>query len=106
MNLLINAADTIREKGEKGLIKITTDIDGGEVVISVSDTGCGIPDRIKDNIFNPFFTTKEVGIGTGQGLAMAHKIVIEKHKGKLHFKSKIGVGTTFYIHLPILEGDE
>jgi PAS domain S-box-containing protein len=106
MNLLINSADAIREKGEKGLIKIKTEVDGSEVVISVSDTGCGIHDSIKDNIFNPFFTTKEVGIGTGQGLAMAHKIIIENHKGKLHFKSKVGVGTTFYIHLPIQEGDK
>ena len=101
MNLLSNAADTIREKGERGRIKITTSVEGSEIVVAISDTGRGIPDRIKDNIFNPFFTTKEVGIGTGQGLSLAHKIIIEKHKGKLYFKSKIGEGTTFYVHLPI-----
>lgn len=101
MNLLINAADSIREKGEPGLIKIATSLEGNEIVVAISDTGRGIPDRIKDNIFNPFFTTKEVGLGTGQGLSLAHKIIFENHKGKLHFTSKVGEGTTFYVHLPI-----
>jgi PAS domain S-box-containing protein len=100
MNLLINAADAIQEKGEPGFIKITTAREGGEVIVSMSDNGCGIPDSIKDNVFNPFFTTKEVGKGTGQGLSTAYKIIIEKHKGKLYFKSSTGEGTTFYIHLP------
>ncbi|MCP5108405.1 MAG: HAMP domain-containing histidine kinase, partial [bacterium] len=104
MNLLSNAADAIQEKGETGepgLIKITTVLLDNEVVISIEDNGGGIPDNIKDNVFNPFFTTKDVGKGTGQGLSMAHNIIIEKHRGKLYFKSKMGIGTSFYIHLPV-----
>lgn len=106
MNLLGNAADAIRERGcleTQGLIKITSSLEGSEIIITVTDNGCGIPDCIKDNVFEPFFTTKEVGKGTGQGLLMAHNIV-EKHKGKIYFKSRTGEGTSFYVHLPI-QGD-
>jgi signal transduction histidine kinase len=70
------------------------------VVISVSDTGTGIPENIRDRIFDPFFTTKEVGRGTGQGLAIARSVV-ERHKGNLTFESEVGKGTTFRIRLPI-----
>lgn len=103
MNLLGNALDAIQEKGKQGgpgIIKITTAKNENEIIIIITDNGCGIPDTIKDNVFNPFFTTKEIGKGTGQGLSMAHNIV-EKHKGKIYFKSKVGEGTSFYIHLPI-----
>jgi ligand-binding sensor domain-containing protein/signal transduction histidine kinase len=101
MNLLINAADAIQEKGQPGLIKISTSVKDNDVVVAVTDNGCGIADEIKDYIYNPFFTTKEVGKGTGQGLALVHNIIIERHKGKLYFESKVGKGTTFYIHLPL-----
>jgi PAS domain S-box-containing protein len=101
MNLLINAADAIQEKGKPGLIKITTSCNENEVIISITDNGCGIPDEIKDNIYNPFFTTKEVGKGTGQGLSLVHNIVTQRHKGKIYFESHVGEGTTFYVHLPI-----
>lgn len=103
MNLLGNALDAIQEKGctgEPGIIKISTALEGNEIIVTITDNGCGIPDNIKDNVFNPFFTTKEIGKGTGQGLSMAHNIV-EKHKGKIYFKSRAGEGTSFYIHLPI-----
>lgn len=106
MNLLGNAADAIQERenrGTPGLIKITTTLEGNEIVITITDNGCGIPDAIRDNVFEPFFTTKEVGKGTGQGLPMAHNIV-EKHKGKIYFKSRVGEGTSFYVHLPIQGG--
>lgn len=101
MNLLINAADAIKEKGKPGLIKITTSYNENEVIIAIADNGCGIPDEVKDNIYNPFFTTKEVGQGTGQGLSLVHNIITERHNGKIYFKSRVGEGTTFYIHLPI-----
>jgi len=107
MNLLGNAADAIQEKvsrGTPGLIKITTALENSEIIITITDNGSGIPDSIKDNVFNPFFTTKEVGKGTGQGLPMAHNIV-EKHKGKIYFKSRAGEGTSFYVHLPIQGGN-
>lgn len=103
MNLLSNALDAIQEKGkqgEPGIIKIATARKENEIIVIITDNGCGIPDNIKDNVFNPFFTTKEIGKGTGQGLSMAHNIV-EKHKGKIYFKSRVNQGTSFFIHLPI-----
>jgi signal transduction histidine kinase len=107
LNLLINAAHAIQDvvgddasKG-RGTITVKTRRDGDSVVISISDTGSGIPDDIRDRIFEHFFTTKEVGKGTGQGLSIARSIVVEKHKGAITFDSEIGKGTTFYIRLPI-----
>ncbi|MGD2087838.1 MAG: two-component regulator propeller domain-containing protein [Candidatus Aminicenantes bacterium] len=101
MNMLINALDAIIETSKWGLIKVSTHVEGPEVVVAISDTGCGISIENQDHIFNPFFTTKEVGKGTGQGLSLAHNVIIEKHKGKLDFTSREGLGTTFYIYLPI-----
>ena len=60
--------------------------------------------NIKKRIFDPFFTTKEVGKGTGQGLAIAHNVIVDKHGGTISFDTKAGQGTTFIIRLPI-EGD-
>jgi signal transduction histidine kinase len=68
--------------------------------VSISDTGAGIPEAIRGRIFDPFFTTKTVGRGTGQGLAIAHAVVVERHGGALTFESKVGEGTTFFIRLP------
>jgi signal transduction histidine kinase len=70
-----------------------------KVVITVSDNGRGIPDEIREKIFNPFFTTKEVGKGTGLGLALVQKI-IEKMNGDIQVESKLGSGTTFKISIP------
>jgi signal transduction histidine kinase len=75
--------------------------EGDDVRVEVHDTGCGIPDAIRDRIFDPFFTTKEVGSGTGQGLAIAHSVVVDKHGGTLTFDSTVGKGTVFTIRLPI-----
>jgi len=72
---------------------------GNYVVMKVSDTGTGIPDEIRNKIFNPFFTTKEPGKGTGLGLAMVYGI-IKEHKGIVDVKSTLGKGTTFEIYLP------
>jgi signal transduction histidine kinase len=76
-------------------------MEGAEVVIWVSDTGTGIPAEIRDKIFDPFFTTKEVGKGTGQGLAIAHDVVAQKHGGTITFETVEGHGTTFLIRLPV-----
>jgi PAS domain S-box-containing protein len=103
LNLLINAADAIAETGKRGIIKITTRRKENELLVEISDTGIGIPDDIKDKIFTPFFTTKKVGQGTGQGLHFSYRIVVERLTGKLYFKSKVNGGTTFYVHLPIEE---
>jgi nitrogen-specific signal transduction histidine kinase len=69
--------------------------------IVVTSVGGGIPDSVRGRIFDPFFTTKGVGKGTGQGLALARSIVVEKHRGDLSFETEVGVGTTFVLRLPI-----
>jgi two-component system NtrC family sensor kinase len=108
LNLLVNAAhaigDVVGDTGRKGTIRLQTGMEGSMVVISVADTGGGIPAGIRNRIFDPFFTTKQVGRGTGQGLAIARSVV-DRHKGTLTFESEVGKGTTFYIRLPI-EGCE
>lgn len=106
MNLIINAAHAIgdavqEENGEKGLITVTTSFNKSSVIISVADTGIGIPQKNLDKIFEPFFTTKEAGKGTGQGLAMVYNAVVKKHGGKLLCNTKLGKGTEFIIELPI-----
>jgi signal transduction histidine kinase len=104
LNLIVNAAHAIGARVDgtdrKGLIKIATRVEADCVVISITDTGTGIPEEIRDRIFDPFFTTKEVGKGTGQGLAIARSVVTEKHGGTLTFVSEVGVGTTFFLRLP------
>ncbi len=108
VNLLVNAAHAIAEavKGtaRKGRIRIATSREGPMALITIADTGAGIPEGIRDRIFDPFFTTKEVGRGTGQGLAIARSVV-DRHKGTLTFETEVGKGTTFLIRLPI-EGSE
>jgi signal transduction histidine kinase len=71
------------------------------VEIRVQDTGAGIADENRSRIFDPFFTTKEVGRGTGQGLAISHAVIVEKHGGSLSFESEMGKGTAFIIRLPL-----
>jgi two-component system, NtrC family, sensor kinase len=106
LNIVINAAhaigDVVRGSDRKGLITVRTWREGEEVVISIADTGGGIPDAIRSRVFDPFFTTKEVGKGTGQGLAIAWSSVKDRHAGSLTFDSTPGSGTTFFIRLPIL----
>jgi PAS domain S-box-containing protein len=103
LNLIVNAAHAIEEAGRegKGSITVTSVLDGEWVEIRIADTGNGIPESVRDSIFNPFFTTKEVGRGTGQGLTIAQDIVVGKHHGALYFKTKTGVGTTFFVRLPL-----
>jgi len=106
LNLIVNAAQAIgevtnRDSKSKGEIKISTRADGVDVVITVVDTGCGIPDAIRDRIYDPFFTTKDVGKGTGQGLAIVHRIVRERHRGTIECDSTVGKGTRFVIRLPV-----
>lgn len=102
LNLIINAAHAIEEKrAGMGLIRIVTRKQDEMVEILIQDNGVGIPVEIQERVFNLFFTTKEIGKGTGQGLSLSHSIVVEKHHGKLFFESNAGVGTTFHIQLPI-----
>ncbi len=105
LNLLVNAAHAISEvekdSGEKGTIRVRTALENDTVIISISDTGTGIPEKIRGKIFDPFFTTKESGRGTGQGLAIARSVVVDRHGGTLTFTSEVGTGTTFYVRLPV-----
>lgn len=108
LNLIVNAAHAIADAKKHipglGRIHISTRLDGRFAEIRVSDTGGGIPEAIQEKVFDPFFTTKPVGKGTGQGLAIAHAVVVQKHNGTIHFESEAGKGTTFVIRLP-LESD-
>lgn len=84
-----------------GKIRVRTERDGEDVVIAIADTGAGIPEDIRDRVFDLFFTTKAVGEGSGQGLALARATVVDKHGGTLTFESVVGRGTTFFVRLPI-----
>ena len=106
VNLIVNAADAIAEShhsdsNEIGSITIETGQKKEHAFISVSDSGCGIDPEIMEKIFLPFFTTKDVGKGTGQGLAITHSIVVENHQGKLDIESEPGKGTKFTVLLPL-----
>jgi signal transduction histidine kinase len=104
LNLLVNAAHAIgtvmKVSGVKGCIRVKTRLDGDHVTVSISDTGCGIPEAIRTRVFDQFFTTKEVGRGTGQGLALARGIVVEKHGGRITFEPNPPQGTTFLVSVP------
>jgi signal transduction histidine kinase len=82
---------------------VSTRKEGGKVLITVKDNGNGIPDAIKEKIFQPFFTTKPTGQGTGLGLSMSYDIVTQGHGGTLEVKTKQGKGSEFIITLPINE---
>jgi PAS domain S-box-containing protein len=103
LNLIVNAAHAIHAAGRegKGLISIATDWNDKYAEIRVTDNGTGIPAAARPYVFNPFFTTKEVGKGTGQGLAICQDVIVGKHRGELFFETEEGVGTTFVIRLPL-----
>lgn len=103
LNLIVNAAQAIDAAGrspEEGEIQIKTTFLDDSILISISDNGTGIAKENRSKIFNPFFTTKEVGKGTGQGLAITHDIVQIKHGGRIWFETEMGKGTTFHVLLP------
>lgn len=102
MNLLVNAAQAIEEQGE---IHISTRHINNEVVVSIRDTGCGMTDEVKKQLFNPFFTTKAVGKGTGLGMSISHGI-IEEHGGRIQVQSVVGKGSRFIIRLPLTTAAE
>lgn len=110
MNILSNAIYAIDEKIRKSSltnpqILINTELVESDLVrISMVDNGCGILEEIKENIFNPFFTTKPVGVGTGMGLAISYQIVTERHAGLLQCLSEPGQGSEFIIQIPLKQG--
>ncbi|MDZ7958608.1 MAG: response regulator [Aulosira sp. DedQUE10] len=109
MNILANAVDAVDESITQGQmdnltpqIKIATEIDSeGLVLIRIADNGISLPERLKKRLFEPLFTTKTVGKGTGLGLWVAYEIVVDKHQGVLEVNSQPGMGTEFIIKLPI-----
>jgi PAS domain S-box-containing protein len=105
LNLVVNAAqaigDVVAKTGGRGTITVRTREHDGSVVISITDTGGGIPPEIRERIYDPFFTTRTVGRGSGQGLAIARSVIVDKHGGDLAFETEVGVGTTFFVRLPI-----
>jgi two-component system, NtrC family, sensor kinase len=106
LNLINNAFYTVDEKKKseienyKPTVSVTTKKSDHRIVITVSDNGNGIPQKIVDKIFQPFFTTKPTGQGTGLGLSLAYDIVTKGHGGALEVKSEEGAGTDFIITLP------
>ncbi len=112
MNLLSNAIEAVNERDAKrtvaealedpSVIKISTRIQNNRLMVRIIDNGLGVPEELRSQIFNPFFTTKEVGKGTGMGLSISHSIVTETHKGKLWCEPNLGQqGTQFSIEIPI-----
>lgn len=117
MNVIANGIDAIEERYQNlpagelesnpGRIVICTKVvDEKTIAIEISDNGAGIPEEVIDRIFNPFFTTKVVGKGTGLGMSISHSIVVEKHQGKLDCISEIGKGTSFIIQIPIAKTND
>lgn len=112
MNILTNAIDAINQRYQEyssqqiklvtGVITIRTSfIEGQQVMIEICDNGVGMPETIKDQIFNPFFTTKKVGQGTGLGLSVSYQVVVEQHRGELKCMSEYSKGTVFQITIPV-----
>jgi signal transduction histidine kinase len=104
LNLIVNAAHALADGGRDcatGRITIRTQRVGEWVEIHIEDNGCGIPEALLTKIYDPFFTTKEVGRGSGQGLAIARSIVVDKHHGRIGVLSAPTVGTCFTLRLPV-----
>jgi len=95
-NLIVNACQAMNFTGT---LVIKASVKQTIAHITISDTGCGIPDEIGERIFDAFYSTKKIGEGSGLGLDIVKNIVL-KHNGKIYFESKVGVGTTFHVELP------
>lgn len=103
LNIIINAMQSIKAQKKSILGNLLIDVSKGNkyILISIKDDGPGISQENLSKIFNPFFTTKEVGQGTGLGLSISHDIIVNKHHGMIDVNSTLGVGTQFIIRLPI-----
>lgn len=111
MNILSNAIEALNEydatrtmadvKEDPSIIQIITDIDNNWLTVKIIDNGAGIPEGMSSQIFNPFFTTKDVGKGTGMGLSISHKIIVEGHGGKIWCQPNPDRGTQFIVEIPM-----
>lgn len=110
LNIIVNSAHAIEAKAKSdpqamgNFISISTRRNNDLVEIQIEDTGTGIPEHLINRIFDPFFTTKEVGKGTGQGLAIVYSVIVDKHGGSIDVDSTLGVGTKFFLRLPLSSG--
>ncbi len=125
MNLLANAIDALEDKLDKieldenqdlsaleainshsnFIISISTQVKGDSVLIRIADNGSGMTEEVRQHLFNPFFTTKPVGKGTGMGLSISYKIIVEKHRGQLECISAPGMGAEFVISIPLQQSE-
>ncbi|MCB0333277.1 MAG: PAS domain-containing protein [Bdellovibrionales bacterium] len=108
LNLIINASHAISEQtdsgvGGKGTIQISSKLEDRVVKIVITDNGIGIPPDLHEKIFHPFFTTKEPGKGTGQGLSQVYAAIVDIHGGTIDFQSQSGKGTTFEMTIPVTD---
>jgi two-component system, NtrC family, sensor kinase len=106
LNMIINAAQALESKSAampdaRGTITISTCQAADDIEIRISDNGVGIASDIQEKIFDPFYTTREVGRGLGQGLSIAHNVITQQHGGTIEVESEFGIGTTFIIRLPL-----
>ena len=106
LNLIVNASHAIRDASrqqsrERGKLVIRTRQVEDDVQIEIQDNGTGIPLAARARVFEPFYTTKQVGEGTGQGLTICHDIVTQKHHGRIWFDTELDKGTTFFIRIPV-----
>jgi two-component system NtrC family sensor kinase len=107
LNMVVNAAQAIAADPHRssdsplGRIRLATHRTESEFIITISDNGPGMPPNVRDRVFDPFFTTKEVGKGTGQGLNIAHTVIVAKHDGWIDLDTAPGQGARFTIHLPL-----
>jgi signal transduction histidine kinase len=119
LNLITNAfyacaersRGIVDEKKHSGIenyeptVSVSTKKEGNKVMISVKDNGNGIPEKVLDKIFQPFFTTKPTGQGTGLGLSLSYDIV-KAHGGELKVETKVDLGSVFMFHLPIQQNSK
>ncbi len=102
LNLLVNAAESMRKGADANRkLEVGTRLEADRAVVWIADSGTGIPQDVAGRIYEPFFTTKPVGSGTGQGLSAAWSIVVDQHGGQLDFTTAVGKGTTFFVRLPL-----
>lgn len=107
LNIIVNAAHAVKAANrQQGRITLRTSQRDDHVIIAVSDNGTGIPSNIQHSVFDQFFTTKDVGLGTGQGLALCYEFVVNRNDGRIYFETEEGVGTTFFVELPFAPNAE
>lgn len=114
MNILANSIDALEERDrhrtreqmqqQPSCIWIHTQPQGDRARISIRDNGNGIPEEVQEKIFNPFFTTKEIGKGTGLGLSISYQIIVDRHAGSVECHSSLGQGTEFVLEIPVKLG--